>query len=197
MTEEDWYSAAGRLAEAKSVVDQMRQANEVEIATRLWNAFTAALHDAFNEMVRVLAKSADMDAIRESVIEARKNDPLICYLRLARNYRGHAGAEPLRAIATVVEKDGGPPSPITSFEIEIEKFDRSIEAFDTTEFKGVTFSAIEFQYEEFEDRGLSVPAPTTHLGMPLPDQHPITLAAYAIDFAGNKLEEARTIILAR
>lgn len=193
-----FQKASRRLQEAKSYLEQVRKA-EQDIYThefqRAWSGFLQSLHsvpEILKTSVRSTPRERQWFGVKETNI--MKRDPLLKYLKQARgcDYHGvESGAESREArggraefypnAAEVVVNGVSKPGGVLFFETE-----------QNEETLTLVYKLVPVVNEL---HNTTFYPPTEHLGRPLPDDKPSTIAELAFDYYESLLAEAASFPL--
>jgi hypothetical protein len=173
-----------RAAKCANIIRTSANFEEVLVA---WTSFLTAHHRVFTKLEQGSKSSRKSRAWWGRKLCQRRKDALLCYLFHARNADEHTVeeitghhetrtmiTEPNPQIVSAMERGlmGRPHSPIL----------RTIE----TVLKNVRLLNV-------VDKGTRFDVPKDHLGSPLSDTRPATIASLGVAYLGSMLEEARAL----
>lgn len=187
----DFTPARKELNACKRCFERMISAKNYEEYEEAWCDFLNRLEKIFEKLQRACYPQKEkFNALLSKENALRNSDPLLKYLKQARNADTHS-------IQDIAQKVPGSLSvgidiPNSNVPIRIEKL--VMRGTEITEYRGshpliVTFTPETVEVKELINRGVHYSPPESHLSRPLETRHPTDLARLGVEFYEQLFEK--------
>lgn len=182
--------AEAELSSARAALAGMRRAQDFETFEREWRAFLNAIAKLWVKMERACQHvRPEFEPWQRPFKECRESDPLLAYLRHAKNADQHTIQEVMEIVPgsrTINSVDGG--------SLYIEKL--VLSGGSIVEYRGdkpllITDTPATARMVSVIDRGAEYPPPSEHLGLPLRSDSPASAAEAALAYYERFVTEAK------
>lgn len=196
MDMDHWSAAAARFDKAEKHLRDLNQLdiNEHNARISAWEDYLNELARGFNKLFHGERKGTPASAVIRQIADDRKDDPLLNYLREARNVLEHGIAMVATQQGTARDLEPHEPRPalwmeIVSVDEDGNKTVHSAGPGDLQIMENLRFILVPLLVG-----GKSVPVPDIHFGKAVTDNSPIGIGAEGLIYARKKLDELKPFL---
>jgi hypothetical protein len=185
-------AARDKVARAKAKIADLEAASDLTSIANAWSEFLVEFQRVFNKLEQGVKTDSALSAWYGKVKQERRLDPLLSYLQHARNTDEHG-------LESITGRRG--PS-VSAGEQGKGPMIHHIEVPEGMRVASVAFNERPLQLRPHPpmvslapvtDRGIRYEPPTIHLGNPMADLSPTTVARLAIDYLDGLIEKAEQL----
>lgn len=191
----DINPAKKQLRFAQAFLEEMKTSGDLEDAERCWNGFLNHIEQVF-EKVRLACSTVckKYPSFISPINAQRNNDPLLVYLKQARNTLHHGLAEVSGRDAEHFEhKVYGDKISINRMVIKAGK----IVEYDGNRPMHTDFVPEKIIAVDIVNRMIRYPVPTDHLGTPIYTQNPLEIGGHGLAYYQRFLEKVESELISK